>query len=95
MEENPLIAFTNAAQFAALRVPFGTDHSLFCGGPPDATMPDIEDNPLTLAPGRRTAVGVRKIRENYRDVARKHFQGPLTIPQLVSLLFPNLNSQEL
>jgi len=76
-------------------VTLGTDHCLFFGGPPDATMPDIEDNPVTLSPGRRKADGTRKIRGNYRDVARKHFQGPLTISQLVDLLFPNLNSQEL
>jgi hypothetical protein len=73
----------------------GINHCLFFGGPPDATMPDIEGNPVTQSPGRRTAEGVRKIRENYRDVARKHFQGPLTIPQLVDLLFPDLNNQEL
>jgi hypothetical protein len=67
-----------------------TDHCLFFGGPPDSTMPDIGDNPVTQSPGRRTAKGVRKIRENFRDVARSHFLGPLSIPQLVDLLFPNL-----
>jgi hypothetical protein len=75
-------------------VTLGTDHCLFFGGHPDTTMPDIGDNPVSQSPGRRTAEGVRAIRENYRDVARKHFQGPLTIPQLVDLLFPGLNPQE-
>lgn len=68
-----------------------TDHCLFFGGPPNATMPDIGDNPVTQSPGRRTAEGVRKVRQNYRDLPRSHFQGPLAVPQLVDLLFPNLS----
>ena len=65
------------------------DYHLFFVGPPDAHMPGIEDSPVTLSPGSRSAEGVRKIRENYRDVPLKDFQGPLTVPQLVDLLFPN------
>jgi len=64
------------------------DHCLFFGGGSGETMPTIDHLPVTLHPGRRTAEGVRKTRENYRDVPRKFFQGPLTIAGLLDLLFP-------
>jgi len=64
------------------------DHWLFLGGDPANAMPSIEHLPATVSPGRRTAEGTRKVRENYRDVPRKFFQGPLTIAELLDLLFP-------
>lgn len=63
------------------------DHCLFFGGAPNKPMPDIEANRASQSPGRRTAEGVRKIRENYRDVPRHSFQGPLSISALVDVLF--------
>lgn len=64
------------------------DHCLFFGGGSGETMPAIEHLPVTLHPGRRNAEGFRKSRENYRDVPRKFFPGPLTIAQLLDRLFP-------
>lgn len=64
------------------------DHCLFYGGAPGEVMPPIGHHTLSHSPGRRTAEGVRRIRENYRDVPRKSFQGPLSISQLVDCLFP-------
>lgn len=63
------------------------DHCLFYGGAPGESMPDIEGNKVSLSPGRRTADGARKARENYRDVPRKCFEGPLTTADLVQRLF--------
>lgn len=64
------------------------DHCLFYGGGAGETMSPIEHLPMTQSPGRRTAEGVRKIREHYRDVPRRSFQGPLSISELVDCLFP-------
>lgn len=64
------------------------DHCLFFGSTPRQAMPPVEHLPMSQSPGRRTADGVRMIRENYRDVPRRSFKGPLNIPQIVDLLFP-------
>jgi len=64
------------------------NHCLFYGGGSGETMSPIEHLPRTHSPGRRTAEGVRKIREHYRDVPRKSFLGPLNIGELVDCLFP-------
>lgn len=63
------------------------DHCLFFGGAPGEPMPDIEGNPTSLSPGRRTADGKRKSRENYRDVPRREFQRLLHTSELVDRLF--------
>lgn len=71
------------------------DHCLFFGGAPGEPMPDIEGNPTSLLPGRRTADGKRKSRENYRDVPRREFQRLLHTSELVDRLFqlPSLPAQ--
>jgi len=63
------------------------DHCLFFGGTPGEPMPDIEANPVSISPGRRTADGERKERENYRDVPRRAFTGSQDMPELVNRLF--------
>jgi hypothetical protein len=65
------------------------DHCLFLGGMPAEPIADIEGNRISQSPGRRTADGARKSRENYRDVPRRDFHGPLSISELVDRLFPN------
>jgi hypothetical protein len=64
------------------------DHFLFFGGRSDEPMPSIKDRKSTRAPGRRSAVGERKLRLHYRDVPRRNFLGPLTDHELVDRLFP-------
>jgi DNA-binding XRE family transcriptional regulator len=61
----------------------------FFGGRPSDPIGAIESMPLTKVPGRRNASGERKIRANYRNVPVNQFQGPLSIEQLVDVLFPN------
>jgi hypothetical protein len=66
------------------------DHFLFFGGHADEPMPSIKHQRSTKVPGRRNAVGERKVRLHYRDVPRKNFVGPLTAHDLVDRLFPEL-----
>ena len=63
------------------------DHCLYFGGESKQTLPFIEDHKVSQSPGRRGADGVRKFRENYRDVPRKAFHGPLSIAGLTDRLF--------
>ena len=63
------------------------DHCLYFGGVSSETLPFIEDHKVSQSPGRRGADGVRKLRENYRDVPRRAFQGPLSIAELTDKLF--------
>jgi hypothetical protein len=51
-------------------------------------MATIEAMRPTKAPGRRNAVGERKVGTNYRDFPVRQFQGPLSMEQLVNILFP-------
>ena len=61
----------------------------FFGGRPSDPMGAIESMRPTKAAGRRSAAGERKIRVNYRNVPVNRFQGPLSMEQLVDVLFPN------
>jgi hypothetical protein len=63
------------------------DHCLYFGGDCGERLPSIEDHRVSQSPGRRGADGVRKVRENYRDVPRRAFLGPLSIGNLVDKLF--------
>jgi len=61
----------------------------FFGADPAMPLPDIEGFRKPRMPGRRSASGKQKIRENYRKIPIRHFKGPLTIEQLTDILFPN------
>ena len=80
----PIGSFTAGYRAETLEI----DHWLFFGGASGAPMPGIDHCPLTLHPGKRTAEGARVVRENYRDVPRKLFQGPLNVSELLDRLFP-------
>ena len=60
----------------------------FLGGGPSEPMPSIEDARISRAPGRRSASGEKKLRNNYRDVPVREFAGPLSITQLFDIMFP-------
>lgn len=64
------------------------DHCLYFGGAPGEPMPSIEEGQATLSPGRRNAQGERKVREHYRDVPKRRFEGPFTTEELLERLFP-------
>jgi hypothetical protein len=65
----------------------------FYGGhSPSDCMPSVESFATSKAPGRRTAEGVRKVRENYRNVRLSQFHGPLSLAQLFDTLFPPPNA---
>jgi hypothetical protein len=63
-------------------------HFRFFGGVPSEPMASIAAMRSTKAPGRRNAAGERKVRANYRDVPVRQFRGPLSIEQLLDILFP-------
>lgn len=60
----------------------------FLGGAPSAPIGDISSLKPSRVPGRRNAEGVPKVRQGYRDVPVGHFQGPFTLDELLSKLFP-------
>lgn len=59
---------------------------------PKSPMPEIASFVTSKAPGRRTADGERKVRENYRNVLVSRFSGPLDIGGLLLTLFPVLRA---
>jgi hypothetical protein len=63
----------------------------FFGGGPSEPMASIDAMRPTKAPGRRNAAGERKVRMHDRDVPVRQFQGPLSIEQLVNVLFPSVS----
>jgi hypothetical protein len=63
------------------------DHFLFYGGAAHVPMPSIASNRATVSPIRRGSDGKRKTRENYRDIPRGRFRGPLNTAQLLDALF--------
>lgn len=67
---------------------FGSTPEFF-GSTPEAAMPTIGTLPASKSPGRRNAAGQRKVREHYRDVKVKMFEGPLSAGELFDKLFPN------
>lgn len=63
------------------------DHFLFYGSSTREPMPSIDANRATVSPIRRGSDGKRKTRENYRDIPRRKFRGPLSTGQLLDALF--------
>lgn len=61
----------------------------FFGGAPSESMAAIDGFRATKAPGRRKKSGERKIRQHYRDIPVSQFQGPMSIEELVKVLFPS------
>jgi hypothetical protein len=61
----------------------------FFGGLPSEPMSSLSSLRSSKAPGRRNAAGERKVRSNYKDVPTRQFQGPLSLEQLVDVLFPS------
>jgi hypothetical protein len=65
-----------------------TGFRFYGGRMPLDPMPAIDAFAASKAPGRRTADGARKVRENYRNVRVSQFLGPLSWEQLFDTLFP-------
>ena len=62
------------------------DHYRFFGDPAGDVMPDFSELPSSLTT-RRDILGERKERVNHRDIKRSDFSGPLTISELLDMLF--------
>lgn len=66
----------------------GLQHFLFFGSMPQSPMPAIDELPASKSPGRRNAAGKQKVREHYRDVKVRTFEGPLSAAGLFDKLYP-------
>jgi hypothetical protein len=64
-------------------------HFRFFGGGPGQPMGDVRAFRTSKSAGRRSSAGVRKTRENYKDVPRRAFEGPMTASALLERLFPS------
>ena len=69
-----------------------TGFRFYGGADPMDPMPDIGAFSVSKAPGRRTADGTRKVRENYRNVLVSRFSAPLSLGGLLDALFPAINA---
>lgn len=63
------------------------DHYLFYGGAPDEPMPTVEHEKPSVSPIKKDATGKKKVRDHYRDIPRRRFQGPLDTSMLLDVLF--------
>jgi hypothetical protein len=63
------------------------DHFLFYGGRCDQAMPSIQLFKASAVPGRRDALGQRKVRSHYRDIRRTQFKRLGDASALVDALF--------
>ena len=66
-------------------------HFHFFGGTPVEPLSSIAGHRASVAPGRRSATGEKKVRPNYRDVPLKLFEGPLSVTQLFDVMFPEIH----
>lgn len=67
-----------------------TGFRFYGGAATSEPMPGIAAFSTSKAPGRRTADGARKVRENYRNVLVSRFSAPLDLRGLLLALFPGL-----